>query len=41
MLALYFAWYNFCRVNQSLRVAPAMEGGLTDHIWEIGELLAR
>ena len=40
MLALYFGWYNFCRVHGSLRVTPAMEAGLTDHIWEITELLA-
>lgn len=39
MLALYFAWYNFCRVHQTLRVTPAMEAGIADHVWEIKELL--
>ena len=39
-LALHFGFYNFCRVHGSLRVTPAMESGLTDHIWTIGELLA-
>jgi IS1 family transposase len=39
-LALYFAYYNFCRVHQTLRVTPAMEHGLTDHVWTLGELLA-
>jgi IS1 family transposase len=39
MLALYFAWYNFVRIHQTLRVTPAMEAGITDHIWEIKELL--
>jgi IS1 family transposase len=38
-VAIYFAYYNFCRVHQTLRVTPAMEAGLTDHIWTIGELL--
>lgn len=38
--ALYFAYYNFCRVHSSLRVTPAMESGITDHVWSIGELLA-
>jgi IS1 family transposase len=38
--ALYFAYYNFCRVHQSLRVSPAVEAGLTDHIWTLRELLA-
>lgn len=37
--ALWFAFYNFCRVHQTLRVTPAMEAGLTDHIWTLGELL--
>jgi hypothetical protein len=41
MMALYFAWYNFCRIHQTLRVTSAMESGLTDHVWEIRELLAR
>jgi len=38
-IALHFAYYNFCRVHSSLRVTPAMEAGLTDHIWSIAELL--
>jgi IS1 family transposase len=38
--AIQFAYYNLCRVHQTLRVTPAMESGLTDHVWEIGELLA-
>lgn len=38
-VALFVAWYNFCRVHQTLRVTPAMETGLTDHVWNIGELL--
>jgi hypothetical protein len=36
---LYALRYNVCRVHQTLRVAPAMEAGLTDHIWSIEELL--
>jgi hypothetical protein len=39
-IALHFAYYNFCRVHSSLRVTPAMEAGLTDHVWTIAELLA-
>ncbi len=39
--ALHFAYYNFCRVHQTLRVTPAMEAGLTDHVWTIAELLAQ
>ena len=36
-IALHFAYYNFCRVHSSLRVTPAMEAGLTDHVWELRE----
>jgi len=38
--ALYFAHYNFCRVHSSLRVTPAMESGITDHVWTLAELLS-
>jgi hypothetical protein len=37
-VALWFTYYNFCRVHSSLRVTPAMEGGISDHIWTIEEL---
>jgi len=37
--ALHFAYYNFCRVHQSLRVTPCMEAKITDHVWSIQELL--
>jgi transposase-like protein/IS1 family transposase len=39
-VALHFAYYNMCRVHSSLRVTPAMEAGLADHVWSIAELLA-
>jgi hypothetical protein len=38
-LAIHFAYYNFCRVHQSLRVTPAMEAKITDHVWTLDELL--
>ena len=34
-----FAYYNLCRIHSSLRVTPAMEAGLTDHVWSIAELM--
>ncbi len=37
-IAVYFMHYNFCRVHQTLRVTPAMEAGLTDHVWTLEEL---
>jgi hypothetical protein len=38
-VAIYHTYYNFCRVHQTLRVTPAMEAGLTDHVWSMGELI--
>jgi IS1 family transposase len=38
-VALYAAHYNLCRVHETLRVTPAMQLGVTDHIWSIGELV--
>jgi transposase-like protein/IS1 family transposase len=38
-VALYIAWYNFCRVHQTLRCTPAIAAGLTDHVWQIEEIL--
>jgi hypothetical protein len=37
-IALYFFHYNFCRVHKTLRVTPAMEAGLADHVWTLEEL---
>lgn len=37
--ALWFAYYNFCRVHKTLKVTPAMEAGITEHIWSIERLL--
>jgi len=38
-LALYFAYYNFCRIHTSIRCTPAMEAGITKHVWELRDLL--
>jgi len=39
MVAIYHAYYNFCRVNGSLRVSPAVEAGITNRVWTLAELL--
>jgi hypothetical protein len=38
-VALHFMYYNFCRVHQTLRVTPAMEAGIADHVWSIEEIV--
>jgi hypothetical protein len=39
-LAIYFMYYNFCRIHSSIRVTPAMAAGVTDHVWDIAEMLS-
>ena len=39
-VALHYMFYNYCRVHQTLKVTPAMEAGLTDHVWSLEELCA-
>lgn len=38
-IALHFMHYNFARIHQTLRVTPAMEAGISDHVWEIEEIV--
>jgi hypothetical protein len=38
-VALHFMHYNFARVHQTLRVTPAMEAGISDHVWSIQEII--
>jgi hypothetical protein len=39
-IALHCMHHNYCRVHQTLRVTPAMEAGIADHVWEVEELVA-
>lgn len=39
-LAMYFMYYNFARIHSTLRVTPAMEAGVSNHVWEIEEIVA-
>lgn len=38
-VALHFMHYNFCRIHKTLRVTPAMEAGITDHVWTLEEII--
>ena len=38
-IALHFMWYNFGRIHQTLRCTPAMEAGVSDHVWTIEEIV--
>jgi IS1 family transposase len=39
-VALHYMYYNFIRIHKTLRVTPAMEAGIADHVWSFEELLA-
>ena len=39
-VALHFMNYNFCRIHGSLRVTPAMEAGVADHVWSLEDAVA-
>jgi IS1 family transposase len=38
-VSLYVGWYNLCRVHEALRVTPAVQLGVANHVWSIGELI--
>jgi hypothetical protein len=38
-IALHYMHYNFCRIHSSLRVTPAMEAGISGHVWSLEELV--
>jgi hypothetical protein len=39
MVAIHFMYYNFARVHKTLRVTPAMESGLSAHVWSLKEIV--
>lgn len=38
MIALHYMAYNFHKIHQSLCSTPAMVAGITDHVWDLGEI---
>lgn len=38
-IALHFTYYNFCKIHQTIRVTPAMEAKISDHVWSLEELV--
>jgi hypothetical protein len=39
MVALYTTWYNFARINSSVRMSPAMYANPSDRLWDIGDIV--
>lgn len=39
-LAIHYMHYNFCRIHQTLRITPAMAAGISNHVWELSEVIA-
>lgn len=38
-IALHYMAYNFVKIHKTLRVTPAMASGVTDHVWEMEEIV--
>lgn len=38
-VSLHFMFYNFCKIHSTLRVTPAMEAGIDDHVWSMEEVV--
>lgn len=39
-ISLHYMYYNFGRIHQTLKVTPAMEAGISDHVWSLEEIAA-
>lgn len=39
-VALHMMYYNFVRIHSKLRMSPAMAAGVSDRLWEIGDIVA-
>jgi hypothetical protein len=39
IVAIHFLYYNFGRIHKTLRVTPAMQAGLADHVWSLEEIV--
>jgi hypothetical protein len=39
MVALHTCWYNFGRINSSVRMSPAMSAWITDRLWDVGDIV--
>jgi len=37
-VALHYMFYNFAKIHKTLRVTPAMQAGITDHVWALEEI---
>ena len=38
-ISLHFMFYNFCKIHLALRVTPAMEAGVAEHVWTMEEIV--
>jgi hypothetical protein len=38
-LSLHYMYYSFCRIHKTLKVNPAMEAGIADHVWSLEQVI--
>jgi len=39
VVAIHAVYYNYARIHKSLRIAPSMAAGLSDHVWSLEEII--
>jgi hypothetical protein len=39
-VGLHYMHYNFCRIHKTLRITPAMAAGVTDHAWDVADIVS-
>jgi hypothetical protein len=39
MVAIHAVYYNFARIHKTLPITPAMAAGLSDHVWNLEEIV--
>jgi len=38
-VSLHFMYYNFVKIHSTIRMTPAMAAGVTDHLWDMGDVV--
>ena len=38
-ISLYFMFYKYCKIHKSLKITPVMAAGITDHVWELIDIV--
>lgn len=39
MVAIYTVWYNFARIDNAVKMSPAMAAGIAPRLWEMSDIV--